>query len=393
MLTTPTADLPASSAHRKPQGAIPSPARYRSLDAWRGVACISVVIYHLRPLENQYPVDTLLYQVPYWGFLGVPVFFVISGYCIAATAAATVRRGGSTAEYFFRRVRRIYPPYLLIFAIAALFKTESVRTLFPGSLQKLAFGSIGATALTPSQWWGNATLTESWRYLAFGSPRQYLLEHSWTLCYEEQFYFLFGLFLIFAGARFYLATLLLSLPVLILQITAALTAAEFDGAFFDGRWLMFSAGVFVHWQLHRARWLPCAPPLFFVTAAVLPLTVHLIRLPLRIEFFASVAFCIVILACYRYDDRLSRSILIAPFRYCGRICFSLYLTHWFVAKFANGFTSKLPSLTTGQLVTKLVIGTLASVAVGSIYYYLIERHFLSRAQRAEVAAEPLPSVS
>ena len=43
--------------------------------------------------------------------LGVSLFFVISGYCIAASAEATARKGGSPWGFMGRRVWRIYPPY------------------------------------------------------------------------------------------------------------------------------------------------------------------------------------------------------------------------------------------------------------------------------------------
>jgi peptidoglycan/LPS O-acetylase OafA/YrhL len=47
-------------------------------------------------------------------------------------------------------------------------------------------------SMSASQWFGNLTLTETWRYHLFGDEKVLLAGHIWTLCYEEQFYFVTG---------------------------------------------------------------------------------------------------------------------------------------------------------------------------------------------------------
>ncbi len=88
---------------------------------WRGVACLLVVIFHsttLHGVQRHEPASLGFRSVPesilflterLW--IGVPMFFVISGYCISATAAGMQKRAQPVQTYLVRRFRRIYPPY------------------------------------------------------------------------------------------------------------------------------------------------------------------------------------------------------------------------------------------------------------------------------------------
>ncbi len=184
------------------------PARYRTLDAWRGLACLMVVVSHAAVFASH---DPGIAQQGAWGALvaacgwmvvGVPLFFVISGYCIAATADATVARGGSVGGYFARRFRRIFPPYLAAVALVAIFALVVERLAAPG-LVGAEFGPIAPVpdpaTLSPLQWLGNLTLTETWRPLYDPArPARYQIGPAWTLCYEEQFYAVTGVILLLA---------------------------------------------------------------------------------------------------------------------------------------------------------------------------------------------------
>src|SRR5688572_12042177 len=98
-----------------------TPSRYESLDVWRGVACLLVVVFHsagyvagagfdagVRAAGGS-AFDWVLVAVGrFW--VGVPLFFVVSGYCISAAADTTRAKPGGVGRYFARRARRIYPP-------------------------------------------------------------------------------------------------------------------------------------------------------------------------------------------------------------------------------------------------------------------------------------------
>src|SRR5262245_59812438 len=105
---------------------VPAPRnpRYESLDMWRGVACLLVLLNHAIVYQlpdgttpqglQRFDVAAAAVAARLW--LGVPMFFVISGYCISAAVDSYRRRGSSVGTYFVRRFKRIFPPYWAVLA-------------------------------------------------------------------------------------------------------------------------------------------------------------------------------------------------------------------------------------------------------------------------------------
>lgn len=104
--------------------------RLLSIDALRGIAALGVVLYHA-VLQTPHAVPNNVFQWPVkgiqflssFGYIGVFLFFVISGFCIhlqwARREAAGEQRSPGFVTFWKRRVRRLYPPYL--FALALFF--------------------------------------------------------------------------------------------------------------------------------------------------------------------------------------------------------------------------------------------------------------------------------
>ncbi len=165
--------------HPLPQdarGVIPAPIAYRpEIDGLRAVAVVAVVIHHAAPglLKG--------------GFAGVDVFFVISGYLIAAILARELATGQMRLLAFWeRRLRRIVP------ALAAMLIGTLVLAwalIIPEDFYQFA-KSLAASALFGS----NLLYAYEVDYFAT-SPGYGALVHTWTLGVEEQFYILFPLLL------------------------------------------------------------------------------------------------------------------------------------------------------------------------------------------------------
>ena len=85
--------------------------RYDSLDLMRGLAALWVFFYHFSLLFPFDQTSSFLHAAFCYGYLGVPMFFVISGYCMAAAARSALRREESVSSFLYRRMRRIYPPF------------------------------------------------------------------------------------------------------------------------------------------------------------------------------------------------------------------------------------------------------------------------------------------
>ena len=98
--------------------------RLRSVDALRGIAALGVVLYHaIDKSDKVLPANSLRYPMKFiqflssFGYIGVFLFFVISGFCIHLQwcRSRSINEQGSVAfgKFWKRRIRRLYPPYLI----------------------------------------------------------------------------------------------------------------------------------------------------------------------------------------------------------------------------------------------------------------------------------------
>lgn len=370
------------------------PARYLTLDAWRGAACLLVVVSHstlflvhtVRPGADPDSVGERLVQFTGRMTVGVPLFFVISGYCIAAAADSTRRRGSGVGRYFARRFRRIYPPYWAAVALAMLLALVLERAS-PG-LVSGPFGPVAPVphplAVAPLQWLGGLTLTETWRpLLAPNPPELQVLGPAWTLCYEEQFYAVTGLLLLVAGRRFFAGVAVVTL-VVFAGVVLSWGGLSVKGTFLDGRWLMFAAGVGVYWALgggFRRRALVAA---LLVAGAgyacrdpdVL-LDAHLFS-PLADgkELLPACLFALLLLGAHRYDARTASGRAGRALGPVGRYSYSLYLIHYPICLAVSHAAYRAG--VTGAWGTLLIVVPLCvwlSLQVAKAFHAAVERRF------------------
>ena len=122
------------------------------------------------------------------GFVGVDVFFVISGYLITSLISEEIRQGRfSIVTFYERRVRRIFPALVLVLSVSSVLATW---LLLPGQFNSFA-KSLFATMFFAS----NVLFWRETGYFAAPASEQPLL-HTWSLAVEEQFYVVFPLVLI-----------------------------------------------------------------------------------------------------------------------------------------------------------------------------------------------------
>lgn len=151
--------------------------KYREdIDALRGLAVLLVVIYHAFP------------EILPGGFIGVDVFFVISGYLITSIILLSINRGDfSLKEFYARRIRRLFPALItvLLFVLGL-----GWLVLFPEEYQQL--GSHVANSVIFIL---NFELINEVGYFDVDSHYKPLL-HLWTLSVEEQYYLLWPLIIL-----------------------------------------------------------------------------------------------------------------------------------------------------------------------------------------------------
>lgn len=176
---TVTAQRPALAVQR---AAPPDPParmpHLGGLDGIRAIAVAGVVVYHL--------------GAPWMrgGFLGVDVFFVLSGFLITTLVLDEVERTGgfSFRRFYARRARRLLPALALLLVAMA-----GVAVAMPSEAAELR-GDIAAAATYVSNWW-QVFADRSYFEMVSRPP---LLQHLWSLAIEEQFYLVFPLVAVLA---------------------------------------------------------------------------------------------------------------------------------------------------------------------------------------------------
>jgi len=355
--------------------------RYQLLDVWRGIACLMVVVHHAGYALHWSDAgdSSLRWWIVYVAnrlSLGVPLFFVISGYCILASVDGIRRKGGSPWTFLGRRLWRIYPPYWM----ALLFFITVVACLDAVGGYSLHYGDHAVTLDSPSvldwpSWLGNITLTETWRPHVWGPERDIYTGIAWSLCFEEQFYFLCFLVLLLAPKRVY--------PVLLL-ITAVSVGLRL-GVWEWGRlvalrgvfpllWHQFAIGLAVYYRLNVAETPRARRAVDLGLAAVLLAAL----VGTERETVTAAAFGLALIALKRWDYKADTLGWLQPFRACGRRCYSIYLAHLPVVVVGNLglYQLGLTGFWTRVLVM-IPLVSVVSVAVSWGFFALIETHFLN----------------
>ncbi|MBX3442830.1 MAG: acyltransferase [Planctomyces sp.] len=365
--------------------------RYQSLDLWRGVACLAVVIYHstfrvVRHMSDApASVADWVVEVTRHLWIGVPMFFVISGYCIAATADSQRRKPGAIRSYAIRRLRRIYPPFW--FALAGTMAFWAICHFAGAGELVRGIGDVEGWPRAWGEWLGNLSLTESWLRRVERRPAAYILDPAWTLCYEEQFYAVVGLAMFVAPRRFFSAMIAVTAFVLGMMIVSRVIGVPMTGFYFDGYWLLFAAGVGVYWALNYGRRgeqrALAALLLAMVVGSALwstPFTHHGRAGSLGPDhMLIGSLFALLLLALRRWDGRIAESKLAKPLMLCGVMCYSLYLTHWPVVNLVSRWLDGAGHRTSeAACLVILPACVLTALAAGGGFYWLVERRFLNR---------------
>jgi peptidoglycan/LPS O-acetylase OafA/YrhL len=223
--------------HKHPHLAHP---RYRpDIDGLRAVAILSVVMFHAFP-----------HKMP-GGFIGVDIFFVISGFLISTIIFSSLERDRfSLFEFYVRRVRRIFPALLLLL-VACL--ALGWLVLFPSDYNQLAKqAAAGAGFVVNFMLWKDGTSFGG--YFDNDAGTKPLL-HLWSLAIEEQFYIFWPLLLAFIWKRQW-SFLKITIAIGIFSFAANIYWTEHQpiGAFFlpfSRFWELMVGGCLAYIALHR----------------------------------------------------------------------------------------------------------------------------------------------
>ncbi len=351
----------------------------RDIDGLRAIAVVAVVLFHahLGPFTG--------------GFIGVDVFFVISGYLIVGIILDDIRAGRfSIAMFYERRVRRLFPALFVVLVACTI---AGYLLFLPQEFA--AFGrSVVATAAFASNFlfWDQAGY--------FDTPAELKpLLHTWSLAVEEQFYLLFPPFLIAVSkyAKAALTRWVLGIAFVSFALSAALVGSDPEATFYLLPTRM--------WELMIGALLVCAPiPALVNTRAraaatllglgLIGISTTLYSAKTPFPGIAALPPCIgaaLIIHAGRGGSTAGNGHLTPQrsggtspihallssraFVYVGLISYSLYLWHWPILVFARAVTGRpLTGIETLPLIA-------LSFAAADLSWRFIEAPFRGRGRR------------
>ena len=355
------------------QVVVPVTHTYKTLDAWRGLACLWVVLYHTSaPLGDKFNLQAhRVFDIPLNGYLGVSIFFVLSGYCITHAATQALTRENGVFSYAKARFRRIYLPYwisLPFYMGLGLLATFLVKHHY---LKSSALAQQDIAHQSFFSYFTNFTLTQ----VIF--HQKFISNVAWTLCYEVAFYIIVGLALALKlRDEHKMLTMLHLLTILTLSLWLIAPKSVFYPLDY---WPLFGLGVIVYDLLkHRsliAKGAFAIASTLFALFAALNYSGGYIGRGTRATFLTALVTALLIGLLHRFDGRLMKFRLVQGLSWLGLISYSLYLTHWLVVGLVLQLLVKIHLETPWVC---LIVCPAVSITVAFVFYRLFERPFTNK---------------
>ena len=289
------------------------------IDGLRAIAVLAVVLYH--------------FDVPglSGGFIGVDVFFVISGFLIGGLLWAEVTETGRVAlsRFYLRRFRRLAPAF---FVMILLVSVAAWVWFLPFELREFGKSLVAATVYL-----SNVQFFREAGYFDIGADEKLLL-HTWSLAVEEQFYVFLPIFmLLLARIRSMLVPLLAGMTAVSLIACIWLTPSNPTATFFlfpFRAWELLTGVLLAIWgQSKHSRW-AFHPMLSWVGLALILWGVVMIKAGTSFpgwQVMIPVLGTLLLLANGLNENPVNNVLRSAPMVFVGLISYSLYLWHWPVA--------------------------------------------------------------
>ena len=344
---------------------------YRAdIDGLRCVAVVAVLLSHL---------DIAAVS---GGFVGVDIFFVISGYLITRIIARELAGGEySVLRFYERRARRILPA---LFAVLVATFAVAVVALGPPQFVSLARSAVATVGFVSNVWFWQSSSS----YFGADVKLEPLL-HTWSLGVEEQFYIIFPLLL---WAAFRLARRRLA------AIVAAVVALSFLASIYQVATGAAPAAFYLlpsrFWELGLGALLALSPPRvpagramrdglawLAVAAILLPVALYDDAMPFPgLAALPPVLGSALLIWLHSAGETPVRRVLASrPFVAIGLISYSLYLWHWPVIVYAKVMFGPLTPA------TMLICATL-SLGLAALSWRFVEQPF--RGHGAWLATRP-----
>lgn len=347
--------------------------RYAFADSLRGIAALWVVLYHLfhgnhvQVLSNN--IGSVLTAVLFeYGNLGVPIFFVLSGFVMAVTTSSKQMHASQCINFMIRRLVRLTPPYYFSILLSVLLLWVKYKT-------------VDSSTPLPDV---SAIVAHMFYLQEFFNFKEINVIY-WTLCFEIQFYIAFTL-LIFIAGKFkplsfanYIVLIVFTLVGLLWLISEDVKSFYqtniYRNTLFLPYWYAFSVGALVGWTLEKTHYLFKSYVIFFFIS----LMVYGLKSGDLFALTAGLTATLLLLA--HMFNKMGVWLNINPLQKLGLISYSLYLIHNNVLGIVGRVIRKFiqPSLSADVMV--MLVSLLVCLVCAYIMYVIIEKPFIKLSQK------------
>jgi peptidoglycan/LPS O-acetylase OafA/YrhL len=351
-LVTPTNSLPI----QRPSWL---PTYIPELQGLRGIAVLGVVFYHCHPRFEH----TFLYKPSLWGWAGVNLFFVLSGFLITSILLESRHQPRYFRNFYARRALRIWPVYFLVLIVCYLNAPWFV-------------GQPVFEAFRAAPWWTYILFLQNLFHITLPPA----IGPTWSLAIEEQYYFLWAPVVRILRAPWMLATLLISFltaaPLFRLThfawITPTHTLTHIDGIAMGS---LLALALYTL-PLRRRTWLwigYAAMPVGFICAGTIAAGTAFLDSALTTLFGGAVLSSI---ASTGFRGPVHSTLRRGPLAFYGKISYGLYMTHIGTFVYFGWFDARMNSDGIPGNLVVVAFRLLACTLVATVLWYGFESRIL-----------------
>jgi peptidoglycan/LPS O-acetylase OafA/YrhL len=335
------------------------PSYIPELQGLRGLAVLAVVMYHCHPrLEG-----TWMYYASLWGWAGVNLFFVLSGFLITSILLEARGKPRYFRNFYGRRALRIWPVYVLVLVVCYLNAPWFI-------------GPTVTEAIRSAPWWAYLLFVQNLFHLALPPA----ITPTWSLAIEEQYYFLWAPLVRMLERPWAMATLLagalVAAPLFRLShfawITPTHTLTHVDGIAMGS---LLALGLYTL-PLSRRAWMGLGAAgvlVGFSSAVTVAGGTAFLDSALTAGFAGTVLAAI---ASTGARNPLNTLLGRGPLAFFGRISYGLYMTHIMVFIYFGWFDRRMDAYGTAGNLAVVAFRLATATTVATALWYGFESRIL-----------------